>query len=280
MSQPKISNPVTALAETDATGEIADIFADIRETMELPLITSIWRILVDIDDGLSTAWHATKPLYQTGQPQAALTMIREQGSLPMPEPLTRSQLACVGVSQDDLPAVHAILDAYNRSNGLNLIALTALVVTPAGSPAHDPVPPSPRPWPQLLPLLRQDDISHDTWLLLHDVARINMRFGPPNREPSIATIWRHLAHWPGLLALAYMGFSSLGQSGQLQRAMAQIDQIAQTQGARIAHLRTGIDAIPQDAYDLIARYASGVNRIVTMGHILSNWLHALGEEGA
>ena len=46
---------MTAIAETDATGEIADIFADIRETMELPLITSIWRILVDIEDGLPTA---------------------------------------------------------------------------------------------------------------------------------------------------------------------------------------------------------------------------------
>ena len=34
MSKLKISNPVTAIAETDATGEIADIFADIRETYD------------------------------------------------------------------------------------------------------------------------------------------------------------------------------------------------------------------------------------------------------
>lgn len=46
MSTPKLSNPVTAIAEADATGEIAEI----RETMGLPLITSIWRILVDIED--------------------------------------------------------------------------------------------------------------------------------------------------------------------------------------------------------------------------------------
>ncbi len=95
MSEPKVSNPVTALAEADATGDIADIFADIRKTMELPLITSIWRILVDLDDGLSTAWNAAKPLYQTGQPQAALAAMRQQGALPTPALLTRSQLACV-----------------------------------------------------------------------------------------------------------------------------------------------------------------------------------------
>ncbi len=185
-----------------------------------------------------------------------------------------------GVSQQDLSAAHAILDAYNRSNGLNLMALTALVVDPAGPPANDPVPPAPRPWPPLRPLLHQDDMSQETWRLLHDIALIPVRFGPSTREPSIATIWRHLAHWPGLLALAYTGLCSLGQSGQLERAMAHVDGMAQTQGARLAHLRTGVDAIPKDAYNLIAQYASGVHRIVTLGHILSNWLHALDAEGA
>ena len=52
MNQSEIRNPVTAMAESDATGEVAEIFADIRETMEIPLITSIWRILVDIEGGL------------------------------------------------------------------------------------------------------------------------------------------------------------------------------------------------------------------------------------
>lgn len=144
MSPLQIRNPVTALAEADATGEIADIFADIRQTMELPLITSIWRVLVDIEDGLPTAWNATKPLYQTGQPQASLVKMREQISLPHPEPFTRSQLSCIGISPNDLPSIRAILNAYNRSNGLNLMALTALVVNPAGIPANEPVPPSPR----------------------------------------------------------------------------------------------------------------------------------------
>ena len=40
------TDPVSAIAESEATGEVADIFADIRATMEIPLLTSIWRTLV------------------------------------------------------------------------------------------------------------------------------------------------------------------------------------------------------------------------------------------
>ena len=74
------------------------------------------------------------------------------------------------------------------------------------------------------------------------------------KEGSIATIWRHLAHWPGLLALAYTGLSSLIQNGKLQHTMVQINEIAQTQGARIAHLRPETASIPEDARNCINRY--------------------------
>ena len=35
-------DPVSAIAETDATGEVADIFADIRATMAIPMLTSMY----------------------------------------------------------------------------------------------------------------------------------------------------------------------------------------------------------------------------------------------
>ena len=72
--------------ESEATGETAAIFADIRETMQLPFITSIWRTLVAIDGGLNTAWEAAKPLYETGQPAAVVLNLRRRAMLPVPEP--------------------------------------------------------------------------------------------------------------------------------------------------------------------------------------------------
>ena len=50
------SDPVSAIVETEAAGETAEIFADIRATMEIPLLTSIWRTLVSIDGGLAAVW--------------------------------------------------------------------------------------------------------------------------------------------------------------------------------------------------------------------------------
>ena len=154
-------DPVSAISEAEATGEAAAIFADIRATMEIPLITSIWRSLYDIEGGLTAAWRAVKPLYQTGQPAAALARVMAQADLPVPQPLVPGQLACVGIGPDDLSAIRAIVAAYNRSNGMNMVALTALVVPPAGARPEDPVPPAPV-WPELRPLLAQSEIEPDT----------------------------------------------------------------------------------------------------------------------
>jgi hypothetical protein len=35
-------DPVTAMDEATATGETAVLFAEIRQTMRIPLVTSIW----------------------------------------------------------------------------------------------------------------------------------------------------------------------------------------------------------------------------------------------
>ena len=161
MNQSEIRNPVTAMAESDATGEVAEIFADIRETMEIPLITSIWRLLVDIEGGLRSSWDATKQLYQTGQPQAALLRIRAETALPMPQPITISQLTRVGVNRP-LSVIRSILAAYNRSNGLNLIALTTLSVSPVGQPANDHPPLGSPLWPSFPSLLGPERIPAET----------------------------------------------------------------------------------------------------------------------
>ena len=56
-------DPVTAVDESTATGATAEVFADIRETMGIPLVTSIWRGLAGMEDSLHTVWNASKPIY-------------------------------------------------------------------------------------------------------------------------------------------------------------------------------------------------------------------------
>jgi len=274
MNESEIRNSVTAIAESDATGEVAEIFADIRETMEIPLITSIWRILVDIEGGLRSSWDATKQLYKTGQPQAALLRIREETVLPMPKPIAISQLARVGVNRQDLSVIRSILAAYNRSNGLNLIALTALSVSPVGQPANDHPPLGPHClWPPFPLLLGQEHIPAETWSLLH---RIHNLSAVSKELGHVATVWRHLASWPGLLELIYAGMEPITRTGAIRRSMQQMQDLAQREGACIAHLKTGTDSIPKEARDLIASYATKkVHHIVTMGHSVACWLETV-----
>ena len=93
-------DPVTAVVESEAEGEIAEIFADIRATMGIPLLTSIWRTLVAVDGGLAAGWAAAKPLYLSGQPAIALDRVLASATLPVLEPLGPGQLSCVGVTGD------------------------------------------------------------------------------------------------------------------------------------------------------------------------------------
>ncbi|MBT7666351.1 MAG: hypothetical protein HN608_15645, partial [Rhodospirillaceae bacterium] len=271
-------DPVSAIAEDAATGETAEIFADIRATMEIPLITSIWRTLYDVPGGLAPAWKLAKPIYETGQPAAALARVVAQADLPVPAPLVPGQLACAGVSVDDLGAIRAIVDAYNRSNGMNMVALTAVVVPPAGSTFGDPGPadavPDAPDWPELRPLLGQEDIAPTAWQLLNQIRHLGSQ-GAPKDNAVLATLWRHLAHWPGLLALIQTGFAPLREDGTIMAAFGQVHALAQAEGARLAHLRPSGPTLPKEAEVMIARYVGSpmaVAHMVTLGHALAKWL--------
>jgi hypothetical protein len=80
-------DPVTAIDEAKAVGETAALFAEIRQTMCIPLVTSIWRGLAGMDDGLRLAWAAAKPIYESGEPEPALMRSVATVGLPRPESL-------------------------------------------------------------------------------------------------------------------------------------------------------------------------------------------------
>ena len=49
------------------------MFSEIRQTMRIPLVTSIWRGLAGMGDSLRLARAAAKPIYESGEPERALT---------------------------------------------------------------------------------------------------------------------------------------------------------------------------------------------------------------
>ena len=267
-------DPVTAIDEAKAVGETAALFAEIRQTMRIPLVTSIWRGLAGMDDSLRLAWVAAKPIYESGEPERALTRSVAAVGLPRPEPLAPTALACVGLAEGDIVTARAVIAAYNRSNGLNLMALAALIAPsatdPTTAPAVGPVIALPH-WPKLAPLLPREAIKADTW----DMIRHVNAFGASGVNAGVATLWRHLAHWPALLALVHGAFAPLQSRGLIEQANARLVALGAAEGACMVHLRLPSSGLSRQALDTIAGYVRSptqVARMVTIGHALAEWL--------
>lgn len=272
-----VHDPVAAISETDATGETAAIFAEIRRCMQIPMLTSIWRTLAGIEGGLKTVWHAAKPLIESGLPVAAISRLSDPGVLPIPEPLAAGQLACAGVSDEQLPLIRAMIRAYNRSNSINFIALTAFISEPSDS-LGDPNPqqagsaPADIPlWPELPLLPMKQEISPEVWTLLESINR----FGGVKDQPGMATMWRHLAIWPGFLAVVHAALAPLEKDGTIQQSIRQLLEIAAVKGQRIARIYPQRHFISEPARGVISNYVLNpglVVRMVAIGHCVDHWL--------
>ena len=216
-------------------------------------------------------WNLTKPIFASGLPEPALARIVACADLPRPEPLVPAQLACVGIGERELEDIRTIVAAYNRSNGMNLVALAALITPPAPGHAAGALPSTAPSWRTLRPLLPREAIDADTWTMVRQVNA----FGATGIDAGVATLWRHLAHWPGLLAVVHAGFAPLQSRGAIAVASAQMVALAVEEGSRMAHLRPAEFEISRLARDTVEGYVHSptqVARMVTMGHALANWL--------
>jgi len=215
-----VNDPFPAVVEASATGEIADLFADIRATVGVRVVNLVWRHLATIEGALPWAWSAVKPLYLAGMPDEAARDFRKTMVIP--------QLATL--AGDQPASVDAVLASYDHSNTINLFALGALVawlrgeateaVAPAGGPRLS------APDVTLPPLASETDVSPRTWAL---VLRLN-RFGD-SRQLILASMYRHLAHSPAFLGKVEAVLQSVQADGSLDRAIAD-NRAAARQAAR------------------------------------------------
>jgi len=264
-------DPVTALSESEATGQTAEIFAEIREVMRLPLITSIWRILASIDGGLESTWAAVKPLYLSGQPDDLLEQLAESDErLHLPTVSGELSELAAGLPDDQISAVDSVFVAYNRSNELNFIALSALVngedtTTQSSNDSFEPIE-----WPEIPRLLERSEIDPPTWHLLEEIKHL----GSDGSDSAIATLWRHLAHWPRLLEAIIESFMVGQRDGSLMAAITANYKLTQQYAAELILPTFDRESIPDEAWSLVSDYVDGpakVNRMVVLGNSARRW---------
>ena len=195
---------------------------------------------------LHLAWAAAKPIYESGEPERALMRSVAAVGLPRPEPLAPTAFACVGLTESDIVSARAVIAAYNRSNGLNLMALAALIAPSATGATTAPAAGAVASPAKLAAAATgpREAIGADTW----DMIRHANAFGSSGVDAGVATLWRHLAHWPALLALIHGAFAPLQSRGLIEEANARLVALSAAEGARMAHLRLTPSALSRQAH--------------------------------
>ncbi len=221
-----------AIGESEASGEIAELYADIRATLNVSAINYVWRHIATIDGGLRWAWDAAKPMFVSGRVESECEHLQAQLSYPELPALSDATLSLAGVGRDGRDMITAILDTYNRGNLLNMVSLSALIAEPVTPPAGDrpraDLPFSATPLP---PIPEIADLSSD---VSDQVQALNDLGAKPGPNRVVASIYKHIALWPGYLSLSWVQLAAMHADGSLLQLIEDTQQKARLHAAHLA----------------------------------------------
>jgi hypothetical protein len=217
---------LTELAEADARGEIAEIFAEIRHLYATPYVSSIHRHMATRPGVLEWAWEAAAPAFRSGLAQQTAWRIAETAALrPLP-PIPAEALAIWGIAAADIPKVAAIAESFTRVAPLNLVFGGIVRELLRGKEPAARAAPLPSAWAPPPPLAAPPPMVVASKLSdaeRHLLALFRSGTGDTAFVPGL---YRMLAHWPGLLAhLAVVLSPSFASEEKKAVAAALVDRI-------------------------------------------------------
>lgn len=231
------SDPVPAITEKDASGATADIFADIRGTLNVEVVNLIWRHLATMPGALEWVWGSLKPLYQGPALQRA-EQVRRDLRLPGAVAFSRDTLSVAGIDDPALASIGAILDSYQHTNALALVCFSAFLSRfESGAIAQDGIKPEAAnaavhaaaarvTLPRLVPVAEMPPS------LARLVQELN-EFGEDSDPALVASMYRHLSHWPSYLALVRTLLAPLQEQGALISLLAETRKFGAEIGAEL-----------------------------------------------
>lgn len=221
-----------AVSEAGATGEIAELYADIRETLNVTAINYVWRHIATIDGGLRWAWEAAKPMFVSGRVEAECEIMMAQLDFPRLPYLSDTTLSLVGVDRKGREQITAIMDTYNRGNMLNMVSLSALLAEPATPPAAKrasaPLPSTTKTFPPIPEVADLGDEVSEQVLVLNGLG------AKPGPNRVVASIYKHVALWPGYLSLTWAQFIAMHSDGSLLKLIEDTQALARQHAGYVA----------------------------------------------
>ncbi|MBI3965712.1 MAG: hypothetical protein HY329_08765 [Chloroflexi bacterium] len=202
------------VSESAATGELAELYDDIRQTLGTPVVNLIYRMLAAYPPYLDLAWRAIRPSLVTVYAERAFVTIRERAAEPV--------IALAGLPDPGphVTAIAASVEAYNETNPKGLLIATACLRALEGHPApgsgqeSEPAgaPRALRPTP---PMTELSDVSAETRALLLGIQDAHGLGGVPS-------LYRTLAWWPDWLAQAWPALTPLITNSALTARRAEL----------------------------------------------------------
>lgn len=227
-----MAESVPSILESDARGEIADIYADIRKVLGTSVVNLIWRNLATMPGALEWTWSTVRPLYLGDAPLHA-EAVRQTIALPDWPGFSADTLLAAGVDGSERALIRGVLDSYQHTNALALVVLSALLAhyEPRPAPALAAAVSAPKPSAARIPELPPMDALDPEVAAL--VGELNT-FGEDAEPQLIASMYRHLAYWPAYLALVRTMLAPLQQQGRLNALTLSTRALGYAHGATLA----------------------------------------------
>jgi len=219
------TDPVPAVRESEAAGQTAVLFEDIRRTLGTTSVNLIWRHLATLPGALAWCWDAVAPLHQSADLDELARGLRRSVPVPPSVPLTSDVLQVFALSADDRSRIHAALRGYWRSCTMNVLSLNTLLMamTGAGSEAAAPSPTGKGAARQDPPMEKMPKALGAPEMSPHvaDLAWSLNALGERGDGRILASLYRYLANWPSALGIAWVLLQPEAASGRLDAAITQ-----------------------------------------------------------
>jgi len=190
------------LSQQEARGTVAGLYSEIRDTMGLSMVNLIYRRMAAEEGVLEWVWAWINGAINSLDIEDELAQLSDGVAWPAVKSVQRASLPLLGIDEVEEIKLASVLSQYNRGNSLNLLLLNAFLAhlkkgKVLQGPRMQPLKARRVHVKELPPILDLGQMGQDTAA----VVRVLAKYVSPPGSLMIPSLFRHLAHWPGFLAL-------------------------------------------------------------------------------
>jgi hypothetical protein len=221
-----MSGHLAELAEVEARGAVAETYADIRATLGLPVVNLVYRHLATEPGRLEALWAGVVPALRDPVAPRLAARIASAAAAPAVEAIPAAALRAAGIDAPVLDGLARTLDAYDRGNAVNLLAITATLegvegrpstATASGTPSGDDEAPA------LPPMVAVDRLYPAARALVEEMS---MAVSGPARPLLVPSLFRHLTRPATFLPLAWTVLRAPLRSPAFEAAVVRVTAAA------------------------------------------------------